>query len=25
MTSINVGWAYDPGSKTYYFVTIRQD
>jgi hypothetical protein len=25
MTAINVGWAYDPGSRTYYFVTIRRD
>lgn len=25
MKSIGVGWAYNPGSKTYYFVTIRQN
>jgi hypothetical protein len=25
MTAINIGWAHDPKSKTYYFVTIRQD
>lgn len=25
MKSIEVGWAYDPGTKTYYFVTIRKD
>jgi hypothetical protein len=25
MTAIGVGWAYNPSSKTYYFVTIRQD
>jgi hypothetical protein len=25
MKSIDVGWAYNPGTKTYYFATIRQD
>lgn len=25
MKSIEVGWAYDPGSKQFYFATIRQD
>lgn len=25
MTSIEVGWAYDPSAQLYYFVTIRND
>ncbi|MDT4920164.1 MAG: hypothetical protein QOI15_1066, partial [Pseudonocardiales bacterium] len=23
MTSIEVGWAYDPGAKLYYFAIVR--
>jgi hypothetical protein len=25
MKSVEVGWAYDPGAKLYYFAIIRQD
>jgi cytoskeletal protein RodZ len=25
LKGVEIGWAFDPGSKTYYFVTIRQD
>lgn len=25
MSAIEVGWAYDPGAKQYYFAIIRQD
>jgi hypothetical protein len=25
MTSIEVGWAYDPGAKLYYFAIVRND
>jgi hypothetical protein len=25
MTSIGVGWAYDPGAKLYYFAIVRND
>jgi hypothetical protein len=25
MTSVEVGWAYDPGAKLYYFAIVRND
>jgi hypothetical protein len=25
MTSVEVGWAYDPGTRTYYFAIVRND
>jgi hypothetical protein len=25
MKTVEVGWAYDPGSKTYYFAIVRND
>jgi hypothetical protein len=25
ITSVDVGWAYDPGAKLYYFAIIRND